>query len=63
MNFKQLVEDSKLTKRVILVVTYTVLLIFALFHLDKLFGFILSIFRLHPHFLLVLQLPLWSMLF
>ena len=50
MNFKQLVEDSKLTKRVILVVTYTVLLIFALFHLDKLFGFILSIFSLASPF-------------
>ena len=44
MNLKQLIEDPKLTKRIVLLITYTVLLIFALFNLDKLFSFFLSIF-------------------
>lgn len=50
MNLKQLTEDPKLTKRIVLLITYTVLLIFALFNLDKLFGIFLSIFSLAAPF-------------
>lgn len=50
MNLKQLIEDPKLTKRIVLLITYTVLLIFALFNLDKLFSFFLSIFSLASPF-------------
>ena len=46
MNLKQLMEDPKLTKRILLVITYTVLLIFGLFNLDRLLGMVLSIFSL-----------------
>lgn len=50
MNFKQLIEDPKLTKRIVLLITYTVLLIFALLNLDKLLGIFLSIFSLAAPF-------------